>query len=116
LVYRFAGPLLFFNTTYFAQRVRELIDMDAPQVTFFLVNAEAIVDMDMTGVEVFEELRNDLENKNIALGLCEVKGHFQDVLVETRLFPRLIVYSSVAAAVRDLSKGQPKKETNDGGV
>jgi anti-anti-sigma regulatory factor len=106
LVYRFAGPLLFFNAAFFAHRVRELIDTGAPPVTIFLVNAEAVVDMDTTGVEVLEDLFNSLDSKGIALGMCEVKGHFQEVLMNTALFNRagFIVYPSVEDAVRDLAK------------
>ena len=46
LVYRFAGPLYYFNAAYFANRVQELIDSVPGPVKVFLINAEAIVDMD----------------------------------------------------------------------
>jgi SulP family sulfate permease len=116
LVYRFAGPLLFFNTTYFARRVHELIDTADPPVIFFLINAEAIVDMDMTAVEVLEVLYKTLESKNIALGMCQVKGHFREVLMSTLLprRPGFIVYPSVAATVRELTKVQPVKARKAG--
>lgn len=110
LVYRFAGPLLFFNTAHFAHRVQELVDNADPPVIFLLINAEAIIDMDTTGVEVLEELYDTLESKNIALGLCEVKGHFQEVLMGTRL-PRRAgfkMYPSVAATVQELMAEQLK--------
>ena len=58
LVYRFAGPLYFFNAAYFANRVQEVIDSSDPPVTFFLINAEAIVDMDWNAAEVLGELHN----------------------------------------------------------
>ena len=61
---------------------------------------------------VLEELYNNLESRDIALGLCEVKGHFKEVLMNTQ-FPRragFIIYPSVAAAVRELAKLHPAKE------
>ncbi len=116
LVYRFAGPLLFFNAAHFANRVTELIDTANPPVTFILINAEAIVDMDMTAVDVLEGLYNDLENRNIALGLCEVKGHFKQMLMNTRIPLRagFIWYPSVAAAMRDQSGKRLEKDTKAG--
>jgi MFS superfamily sulfate permease-like transporter len=47
LIYRFGAPLFFFNAAHFASRVQDLILTARPQVTFFLVNAEAIVEMDV---------------------------------------------------------------------
>jgi MFS superfamily sulfate permease-like transporter len=114
LVYRFAGPLLFFNAAFFAHRVLELIDTECPPVTFFLVNAEAVVDTDAAGAEVLEELFDSLEGKRITLGMCEVKGHFQEVLMNTSLFGRagFVVYPSVEAAVREFSELHPMKGNN----
>ena len=116
LIYRFAGPLLFFNTAYFAHRVQELVDTAVPPLLLFLINAEAIVDMDTTGVEVLEELYNTLKSKNIALGMCEVKGNFEEALKDT-LLPRragFLLYPSVAAAVRELTIEQPVKDIKAG--
>lgn len=109
LVYRFAGPILFFNAAFFAHRVQELIDTADPPVTLFLVNAEAIVDMDTTGVMVLEELLGNLTGRGVALGLCEVKGHFKEVLMHTALINHegFIVYPSVDDAVRWLVKVHP---------
>lgn len=106
LVYRFGAPLFFFNANHFASRVRELIDSARPQVTFLLINAEAIVDMDINAVEMLEELFGELKSRGIVLGICEAKGHFQRVLKSTRLtgqegFKR---YCTVAEAVRELRR------------
>lgn len=112
LVYRFASPLFSFNANYFARRVQEAIDAADPPVTFFLIVAEAIFDIDLTGLEVLAELHNTLKSKKIVLGLCEVKGHFRKVLMGSGL-PRRVgfnVYPSVAAVVEELTKEQSKKK------
>jgi MFS superfamily sulfate permease-like transporter len=110
LIYRFGGPLLAFNANYFAQRVQELVDEADPPVTLFLVNAEAIIDMDRTGVETLDELHNTLKKKNIELGFCEVKGHFRKMLMSTPLHRRVgfNVYPSVAATIQHLTKKSPQ--------
>ncbi len=112
LVYRFAGPLFFINAAYFAGRVQELIDTSPEPVTFFLINAEAIVDMDVNGAEVLEELQFNLKNQGITLALCEVKGHFRKVLMSTHLPGRVgfVIYPSIAATVQELTKAAPKDE------
>ena len=105
MVYRFAGPLYYFNAAYFAHRVHDLIAGANPRVRFFLVNAEAIVDMDMNAVEILEELHRSLRKQGIVLGFCEVKGDFRQVLMSTQL-PRRAgfkIYPSVAAVVRELT-------------
>jgi MFS superfamily sulfate permease-like transporter len=112
LIYRFAGPLFFANTTHFAQRVLEIIDTADPTISFFLINAEAIVDVDTTGVEVLEELNKTFKSRNIILGLCEVKGHFREMLLNMPRQADLIVYPSVVAALQKFTKKQPEEEKN----
>jgi SulP family sulfate permease len=112
MIYRFGGPLYFFNAAYFASRVRELIDSARPQVTFFLINAEAIADMDVNAAEMLDELHNDLKSRGIVLGLCNAKGHFKKVLQSTRLHTRagFDLYNSVADVMTELRKGQSKED------
>ncbi len=116
LIYRFAGPLFFLNAAYFANRVQELIDSSPEPVTFFLVNAEAIVDMDVNAAEILEELQFNLKNQGITLGICEVKGHFRRALMSTHLPGRVgfVIYPSVAATVRELTKEPSKEEKKSG--
>ena len=106
LVYRFGGPLLFFNASHFTRRILELVDTARPRVTFFLINAEAIADMDISGMDALEELYESLKARNVTLGLCEVKGNFYRLLMNSNIPDRddFIVYSSVAAAVQELAK------------
>jgi len=115
LIYRFAGPLYYFNAAYFASRVQEMIDSSEKPVKVFLLNAAAIVDMDMNGVEVLEQVYHDLKVQGIVLALCEVKGDFRKVLQSTRLRQRagFKIYRSVAEAKQELTKKSPKKTETD---
>ncbi|MHB9075028.1 MAG: SulP family inorganic anion transporter, partial [Desulfobaccales bacterium] len=109
-IYRFGGPLYFFNAAFFANRIQELIDSARPQVTFFLINAEAIVDMDVNAVEMLDALHNDLKSRGIVLGICNAKGHFRKVLQSTRFHTRsgFNLYNSVADVMDELRKGKPE--------
>ncbi len=113
MVYRFAGPLYFFNAAYFANRVQELIDTSDPPVTFFLINAEAIVDMDWNAAEVLGELHNSLRRRGVVLGIYDAKGDFRKVLTSTRLTTRtgFNLYPSLAAVLEESSKEpEPPRE------
>jgi MFS superfamily sulfate permease-like transporter len=106
LVYRFGGPLLFFNASHFTRRILELVDSAQPRVTFLLVNAEAIADMDIAGMDALEGLYESLENRNVTMGLCEVKGNFHKLLMNSKIPDRedFILFTSVATAVQELAK------------
>jgi len=112
LIYRFAGPLYFFNAAYFTNRVHELINSARPQVTFFLINAEAIVDMDVNAAENLAELHEDLKSRGIVLGICHVKGHFRTELLSTRLTTRtgFNLYPDIAAVFKEIAKELTAKD------
>ena len=110
LVYRFAGPLYFFNAAYFANRVQDLIDSSDPAVTVFMISAEAIVDMDGDAAENLGELHDSLKSQGIILGVYDAKGDFRKVLMGTRLTTRIgfNLYASLAEALVELSKVPPE--------
>ena len=111
MIYRFGAPLLFFNVPYFATRVQAAIDSADPPVKVFLVNAEAMIEIDWQAVEALRKLHSSLKRQDINLGFFEVKGHSRKVLKESRLTTRegFDVYRSVGAAVRQLKGGQEEK-------
>ena len=110
LVYRFAGPLYFFNAAYFANRVQDLIDSSDPPVTVFMISAEAIVDMDGDAAENLGELHDSLKSQGIILGVYDAKGDFRKVLMGSRLTTRIgfNLYASLAEALVELSKVPPE--------
>ncbi len=106
LVYRFAGPLLFFNASHFADRVQELIDKAKPPVTVFLIDAEAIIDMDEYAVQTLADLHDSLSRQGVAFGICGAKGHFLEVLQSARSDEglKVMVYQSVDVAMKQMTK------------
>ena len=110
LVYHFAGPLLAINADYFSRRVQAVISEADSPVTLFLINAEAIIDIDRIALETLDELYDTLKKKHIELGLCEVKGNFRKTLMRTPL-PRRVgfnIYTSVAATIEHMIQEPPK--------
>jgi hypothetical protein len=112
LVYRFAGILFFFNASRFAGRVQNLIDIAATPVSFLLINAEAIIDMDVYAAETLADLDDSLSRQGINFGICGAKGHFLRVLHDIRVAEglKLVLYPSVAVAIKEITKKNPKTE------
>jgi len=115
LIYRFGAPLFFFNAAHFTSRVQDLILTARPQVTFFLINAEAIVEMDVTAAEMLEELYDDLKSRGIVLGISNVKGHFRRVLLKTGLPTRegFNLYATLAEVFQELTKRQLEEQARE---
>jgi MFS superfamily sulfate permease-like transporter len=112
LVYRFAGPLFFFNSAYFGARVREIIKSEKSPVKFFLINAEAMVDIDTSGIDTLDRLHKELKEEDILLGIIEAKGHFSDKLLSTRMTTRkgFNHYPDLITAVKELKKEKAAKK------
>jgi high affinity sulfate transporter 1 len=112
MIYRFGAPLLFFNATYFATRILDAVEDAAPPVTFLLVNAEAMVEIDWQAIDVLRKMHYSLKRKGINMGFCEAKGFARRALKTSRIATRtgFTLYRSVASAAHHLKGG--KEEEN----
>jgi SulP family sulfate permease len=85
LAYRFYGPLLFTNAAHFLERVRQVIHDSQTPVVWFLLDAQAITDIDVTAVETLHALRQELQKKGIALKIAHANPPLRDTLQRTGL-------------------------------
>src|SRR6185436_430853 len=60
VVYRYESALVFFNADYFSDRVRSVIKTEKHQARCFLLDAEAMPFVDVSGVYTLESLRLEL--------------------------------------------------------
>jgi SulP family sulfate permease len=67
IAYRFYAPLLFSNASHFVERVRHLVVTSPTPVRWFLVDAQAITDIDITAAEALSALNKELHQQGIAL-------------------------------------------------
>ena len=67
IAYRFYAPLLFSNASHFVERVRQLVAASPTPVRWFLVDAQAITDIDITAAEALRALNKELHQQGIAL-------------------------------------------------
>lgn len=80
VIYRFDASLLFFNADYFASRVRQVIHDAGAKPVVFVLDAESISLIDITGADVLETLRAELDQDGIQLRIARAKGLFRVML------------------------------------
>ena len=73
VLFRFDAPLCFANAEHFRQRVLATIAAESQPVAWFVLNAEAIVEIDITAADVLEELHRDLTAQGITFAMVRVK-------------------------------------------
>ena len=85
-LYRFNGPLTFFNAAYFKQRALAAADAAGPALQWFVIDAIPISQIDVTGMYALRDLRELLEARGTTLILAGRKTEFLDRLRETGLY------------------------------
>jgi MFS superfamily sulfate permease-like transporter len=73
VVYRYDSPLFFANADNFKRRAIAAVDAAKPPVEWFLLNAEANVELDLTAADALEELRQTLADRRIVFAMARLK-------------------------------------------
>jgi SulP family sulfate permease len=85
LVYRFDAPLFFGNADEFRSEIRTLVEEGEPPIRDVLVNAEAITDLDTTGVDMLARLLEDLVAADVTLSFARVRSPVREMMQRTGL-------------------------------
>ena len=80
VVYRYDAPLCFANAEDFRRRALQAVDQYPQPVEWFVLNAEANVEIDMTALDALDQLRADLEGRGIFFAMARVKQDLRDAL------------------------------------
>jgi sulfate permease, SulP family len=98
LVYRYDSPLFFANADNFVLRALAALDQVAGDTDWFILNAEANVQVDVTSLDALDDLRRRLQARGIIFALARAKHElmvdlqragFTERLGEERVFPTL---------------------------
>jgi SulP family sulfate permease len=89
LVYRYDAPLFFANAEDFKRRALASVDAADPPVEWFLLNAEANTEIDLTAVDALEEVRKTLAERGIVFALARVKFELREILASTGFIDRV---------------------------
>ncbi|HBP5062181.1 TPA: SulP family inorganic anion transporter [Pseudomonas aeruginosa] len=101
VIYRFDAPLLFFNADYFKQRVLAVVD-GSERPNAVLLNAEAMTNLDISGLATLHEVQQILKAQGVHLSLARVTGQTQDLLQRSSMLGEIkppLVFSSVRSGV-----------------
>lgn len=103
VVYRYDSPLFFANVEDFKRRALASLDQDGQPTEWFVLNAEANVQVDITAIDALEELRQELRRRGIVFAMARVKQDLRDDLRPTGLLDRVgedRVFMTLPTAVR----------------
>lgn len=89
VVYRYDAPLFFANAENFRERALAAVEAADGPVEWFVLNAEAQVDPDLTAVDALEQLRRDLTARGIVFAMARVKSDLRDDLVAAGFIDRV---------------------------
>lgn len=98
LVFRYDSPLFFANATDFVTKCEAAVSATEPTPKWLLLNMEANVEVDITGLDALERLRTHCARLGVALALVRVKHEIQEDLMRhgvggrigpDRIFPTL---------------------------
>jgi len=87
VVYRYDSPLFFANAEDFRTRARAAAA--GPDVRWFVLNTEAIVEVDITAVDALESLRQELVERGIVVCLARIKQDLRAELAPSGLLERI---------------------------
>jgi len=112
VIYRFEGPLLFFNADLFKARILELVANASPPAHSFVLSLEAVTQMDVTGLQALFQVHDVLKAQGVRLLLARPKRYMRkyaqtaravEILGKDNIFPsiRSAVKSALAKAAAE---------------
>jgi MFS superfamily sulfate permease-like transporter len=110
VIYRFGAPLYFANATLFLDEVEELVTGSTSPVRWFVLDAEAMVDVDTTGADVLRQAITLLADRDVTFAVSRADRAFRswlerydlmELIDESRFYP---TNRHAAAAFRETSE------------
>jgi sulfate permease, SulP family len=87
-IYRFGAPLYFANATLFLDEIERMVDR-APAPRWFVLDAQAMVDVDTTGAQVLKQAIDLLAKRGIVFGISRADRPFREWLEKYDLMERM---------------------------
>ncbi|MBW4422696.1 MAG: sulfate permease [Myxacorys californica WJT36-NPBG1] len=104
VIYRYGAPLCFANAENFRQRAMNAIRAEPIRVQWFVLNTEAVVEIDITAADMLKELHRELTAQQITFAMARVKQDLYvqlkkaglvDLMGQERIYPTL--HTAIAA-------------------
>lgn len=107
LVYRYDAPLCFANADDFRRRALAAVEEAPGPVHWFVLNAEANVEVDLTALDALESLRSELARRGIVFAMARVKQDLRAALEAAGMLEKIgrdrlfMTLPTAVAAYRD---------------
>jgi sulfate permease, SulP family len=89
VIYRYDAPLCFANAEDFKARALRAIELETTPVEWFVLNTEAIAEIDITAMDMLEELYDELAARGITFALARIKQDLYAQLKRSPLFQKI---------------------------
>jgi sulfate permease, SulP family len=80
VLFRLGARLFFANANVFRERVKDVTEAAGPSLKWFVLDAEAVNDIDMTGAEALEHVIDDFAGRGITFALSRAEPPIPDLL------------------------------------
>ena len=96
VIYRFGAPLYFANATLFLDEIERLLVRAPTAVRWFVLDAEAMVDVDTTGAEALRQAIARMSERDVTFAISRASGTFRswlerydllELMDESRFYP-----------------------------
>ncbi len=100
VVFRYDAPLCFANAEDFRLGALDAVDAQDEPIEWFLLNAEAIVELDITSADALRHLVDELHERGVTFAMARVKQDLRkqlervgllELVGDDRIFPTLPV-------------------------
>ncbi|MFP7366381.1 SulP family inorganic anion transporter [Corynebacterium callunae] len=112
VVFRYDSPFFFANAEDFYTRALEAVDATPQPVHWFLLNAEANTEIDLTAVDALEKLRKTLHERGIRFTMARVKMELAQQLAPTGFLEHVgkdYIFATLPTAVAAYEQAFPQK-------
>lgn len=102
VVFRYDSPLFFANAEHFSHQCRAALEGADPPARWFLLNMEGNTEVDITGLDALDDVRQECENRGVVLALVRVKHEIIEDLQRHGIADRIgpdRIYATLPTAV-----------------
>lgn len=110
-LYLIESGLIFFNIDYVRDRIRWIVDRHPPETRWFILDGEAMTTVDSTAAATLEEIRADLERRNLKFGISNLYAQPRGLLNRSGFLAKLgpdMVFENIEDAVAAFEREERK--------
>ncbi len=104
LLFRFNGPLIFFNAAFFKQKLMEAVTLAGPNLRHVVIDAMPVTGLDATGLFALLEVEQALRERGIILSAAGRAKEWTEWARRRGLEAQIRIFPTLRAAVSELNQ------------